>query len=568
MWAARQGGVYVPASKYTPPNPLLADIKNRDIYKPDGQKLTLVNPSYIGRQVNELLEKTSDLRVHLTSLNVIRKENAPDEWETIALNEISKGKKEYFDTSTIGGKQYFRLMRPHYIQKECLKCHSKQGYSEGDLRGGTSISIPTASIEAGLAKHSDLLGHIVIWIIGVLGIYIGRRHLIKLSLERAKHKNELLQSEQRFRLFAEMTYNWEEWINPDGSYKYISPSCKRITGFEPKDFMDNTNLFLSIIHPSDMPILEEHKAICKQQRDMNTCCIEPLSAEFRIVTQNGETKWINHVCRPVFDDQGNWLGQRVSNRDITEQQKLYRQLIQTQKFESLSVMASSIAHKFNNRLTIIVGTLGRAMRNLSEDSPIMDDLRSAKKAVWEISEISTNMLTFVGRTSTNIDQIDLGNLLEEMRGMISSSIPKTITIQEAKGHGTVVIKVDKVRLKQVLMNLIDNAVEAIDKEAGVISFSIGSVYCDESSFQTPFDTDGLRSGQYGFIEVSDTGCGMSEETASRVFEPFYTTHFSGRGLGMATVLGIVRAHRGFITINTKKEKGTTVRVLFPAAETS
>ena len=140
-WAAKQGGVYVPVSKYTPPNPYL-NVPDRDIKTSSGIPLTLVNPAYMTRQVNEMAADVHGHQSRLSSLNPIRPENTPDPWETAALKSFEKGVKEAGSVERIAGEEYMRFMRPFLTEKDCLKCHASQGYKEGDIRGGISVSIP------------------------------------------------------------------------------------------------------------------------------------------------------------------------------------------------------------------------------------------------------------------------------------------------------------------------------------------------------------------------------------------------------------------------------------------
>ena len=140
-WATLHGGVYAPATEQTPPNPYLA-VPERDIVTPSGKALTLINPAYMTRQVHELVAEAFGVRAHLTSLNPIRPGNAPDEWERQALLAFGRGEKESVSFEALDGESYLRFMRPMIAEKGCLKCHAAQGYREGDIRGGISVSIP------------------------------------------------------------------------------------------------------------------------------------------------------------------------------------------------------------------------------------------------------------------------------------------------------------------------------------------------------------------------------------------------------------------------------------------
>ena len=193
-WAAKQGGVYVPVSEMTPANPYLK-VPNRDIKTSNSLSLTLVNPAYMTRQVYELgMEAHNDIQGHITSLNPIRPENRPDPWETESLKAFQRGIKKTDIIEMMSGKEQFRLMMPFVTEKACLKCHAVQGYKEGDIRGGISVSIlmdPLRSIErsriAGLT-----VAHGFLWIMGLTGLGIGARRLRSQTLQREKLEENLL----------------------------------------------------------------------------------------------------------------------------------------------------------------------------------------------------------------------------------------------------------------------------------------------------------------------------------------------------------------------------------------
>lgn len=171
-WATKHGGVYVPVTKDTPPNPYLSQIEERDITTPSGRQLTLMNPAYMTRQVLELGAEQYGLRGHLTSLNPIRPENAPDPWEKETLKGFDKNPVEVTSLEKINGQPHMRLMKPMVTEQRCLKCHASQGYKVGDIRGGVSVSVPMEPIWA--IANTDLkkmaLGYGAIWVLGLIGI--------------------------------------------------------------------------------------------------------------------------------------------------------------------------------------------------------------------------------------------------------------------------------------------------------------------------------------------------------------------------------------------------------------
>ena len=179
-WSAGHGGVYAPITKDTPPNPHLAHLKERDITTPSGRKLTLINPAYMTRQAHELGAAKYGLHGHITSLNPIRPENAPDPWETEALEEFEKGSVEAVALDEVDGQSYIRLMKPLITKQGCLKCHAVQGYKAGDIRGGISVTVPMEPIWtiANADSKKIVSGYIAIWIFGLAGIGITGKQIL------------------------------------------------------------------------------------------------------------------------------------------------------------------------------------------------------------------------------------------------------------------------------------------------------------------------------------------------------------------------------------------------------
>lgn len=187
-WNAGHSGVYVPVTEETQPNPYLSDMAERDITTPSGKLLTLINPAYMTHQVHELAEEEYGVRGHITSLNPIRPENVADPWETEALQAFEYGETEISSVEEMEGKAYMRLMRPLITEEGCLKCHAAQGYQEGDIQGGISVSIPMEPLWA-IERMNMLtlwLGHGLLWLVGFAGIVLGTRRLRRSASERRK----------------------------------------------------------------------------------------------------------------------------------------------------------------------------------------------------------------------------------------------------------------------------------------------------------------------------------------------------------------------------------------------
>ncbi len=314
-WAAKQGGVYVPVSEHTLPNPYL-HVSDRDITTSSGLSLTLVNPAYMARQVNQMAADIHGSQGHITSLNPIRPENSPDAWEAAALKSFERSIKEVSSVEKIAGEEYMRLMRPFLTEKACLKCHASQGYKEGDIRGGISVSIPMAplwAIERPLiAKIS--LAHLLLWLFGIAGILISKRGLEKQVLARERAEAVVSESANTLRIVADFTYDWEYWRSPDERFLYVSPSCERITGYTREEFVNDPELYSRIIHPDDRERVVAH---LREAQGYHELC----ELEFRIVRRDGQERWIGHACKLVLDANGQLLGRRASDRDITEHKR-------------------------------------------------------------------------------------------------------------------------------------------------------------------------------------------------------------------------------------------------------
>ena len=247
-----------------------------------------------------------------------------------------------------------------------------------------------------------------------------------------------------------------------------------------------------------------------------------------------------------------------------EKEKLESQIQHTQKLESLGVLAGGLAHDFNNLLVGILGNAELALQDLSELSPARQRLDDIKTAGMRASELTRQMLAYSGKGQFIIQPIDVNELVREMGHLLRASISKTIVFNHHFSENLPAIEGDAVQIRQVVMNLITNASEAIGNRSGVITLRTGLIEISRNDLAESFLNNNLPGGFYVAIEVLDTGVGMDEKTKSRMFDPFFTTKFAGRGLGLAAVMGIVRAHKGTIKVDSEIGKGSKFTVLFPS----
>ena len=261
----------------------------------------------------------------------------------------------------------------------------------------------------------------------------------------------------------------------------------------------------------------------------------------------------------------------IEFRDITDRKRaeeertqLERQLLQAQKMESLGVLAGGIAHDFNNLLTVIIGNLELAQVRIQKESRAIDNIRNAEAAATRAADLTKQMLAYSGKGKFVIEGIDINQLLEEMLHMLEVSISKKAALRFNLTNHLPTIEGDATQIRQIIMNLVINASEAIGDKSGVISVSTGCMDCDKRYLKDVWLEENITEGLYVYLEIADTGCGMDKQTMAKVFDPFFTTKFTGRGLGMAALLGIVRGHKGAIKIYSEPDKGTTFKILLPA----
>jgi two-component system cell cycle sensor histidine kinase/response regulator CckA len=259
----------------------------------------------------------------------------------------------------------------------------------------------------------------------------------------------------------------------------------------------------------------------------------------------------------------------VNVRDLTEVRRaeeerrgLDAKLEHAQKLESLGVLAGGIAHDFNNILVSILGRTDLIRVQLADSHQAQAHLLEVKQASRRAADLCQQMLAYAGRGRVEVGPVDLGRLVDDMGRMLEVAISKRVTMVSEYAPDVPTIVADASQLQQVVMNLITNASDACGGEAGTITRRIGRLTF--AAAQPSGLGHDLPPGDYVFLEIADTGCGMDAYTRSRMFDPFFTTKFTGRGLGMAAVLGIVRTHRGGIEVASESGRGTTVRVLFPA----
>ena len=314
------------------------------------------------------------------------------------------------------------------------------------------------------------------------------------------------------------------------------------------------------IHPDDYPKFE---AFLKEAAEHGV----PYTMELRIKRPDGIEKTIITICEPLCDSTGKVVKLRGTNQDITERKRaeeerqLFEQQLQhTQKLESLGVLSGGIAHDFNNILAIIIGYCGLIKMDYETADKNIPEI---EKAAERAAALCRQMMSYAGKAQLTMTQVNMWAMVDEMITLLKSTLPQNAEVKSDLPTNLPYINGDASQLRQIVMNLIINSSEAIGIEQGEIRVSLDKVTVSAKESIVDYNGKIISYGEYVCLEVTDNGCGMDEETKWRVFEPFYTTKFTGRGLGMSAVLGIITSHNGALQLFSQLGRGTTFRVYLP-----
>ncbi len=284
--------------------------------------------------------------------------------------------------------------------------------------------------------------------------------------------------------------------------------------------------------------------------------------------KDGNLIHISLTVSPIRDVSGQVVGASHVARDITEHKNLELQMRQTQRLESLGVLAGGIAHDFNNLLTGIIGNASLVTEMLPSQDPARQYLDNLMLASQRAADLTAQFLAYSGRGQFVVGPVNLTKVVSEVNLLIGASIPKTVSVHMELDPELTMVEADRNQMQQLLMNLILNGAEAVgENRPGSVVVRTSMQHLDHGYINAALVGSGIEPGAYACVEVRDDGCGMDEETKARIFEPFFTTKFTGRGLGLSAALGIVNAHKGAICVYSTPGHGTTFKVWLPAIAT-
>ena len=355
---------------------------------------------------------------------------------------------------------------------------------------------------------------------------------------------QLEPSHPRFQLLIEQNVDGMVIVGSDRTIRFVNPAAEAIFGKSWVELVGTTFRFPLVVGETT-------------EIDIAAPGGETLQAEMRIV----EIDW---------EEESAYL---ASLRDITvrkiaeeERKRAEVQMQQVQKLESLGVLAGGIAHDFNNLLMTIVAHAGLAAKKMPLESPGREHLLKIEQAALRGGELANQMLTYAGRGKPLIQAIHVSRLVEEMGHLLAVSISKRISLVYELSPDLPLVNVDPVQMRQVVMNLIINASEAIGERMGTITLKTGTMLVTDEYLSGCHVRGEFEDDTCVFLEVADTGIGIDSEALEKIFDPFFTTKFAGRGLGLAALLGIVRSHGGAIKVTSETGKGTAFRIILPRTQ--
>ena len=370
--------------------------------------------------------------------------------------------------------------------------------------------------------------------------------LVEDITERKRAEFALIESEERFRNMADNAPAIIWLANSDGHASFFNKHALTFAGIT-LDQATNHH-WAGIVHPDDRDrVVSSLTAAIASQGEAEL--------ELRLRRADGEYRSVLCITLPRFSG-GAYSGHIGIVVDITEWKRTHDQVLANQKLESLGVLAGGIAHDFNNLLGSILADAELAIETMPAGTAARDGVNRIKTVSLRAAGIVRQMMAYAGQEEAVQESLNLSVLIEEMLEFLKVSISKRAILETALAPNLPAIRANAAQIRQVVMNFIVNASEAIGGEPGIITVS--------TSMSPAGEVDGLTAGDYVRLVVTDTGCGMPDEVQARIFDPFYSTKSAGRGLGLASAQGIIRAHGGTILFTSKPGGGSRFEVLLPA----
>ena len=371
--------------------------------------------------------------------------------------------------------------------------------------------------------------------------------------ERKRTESALSESEERFRRVFEEGPLGLALVGKDFHFLKVNGALCQMVGYSEAELLQMS--FADITHPDDLGAnVELAEKLFKHE-------IPLYQLQKRYVRKNGEIVWIKLTASVIRDQRDEALYGLGMIEDMTEIKRAQEEALARQKLESLGVLAGGIAHDFNNLLGGILAEAELVEADLPPYSSPVEEIRRIKQSALRGSEIVRELMIYAGQNQKAlVEAVDVSQLAEEMLELLKVSISKHAVLSTVLRDNLPAVQGNAAQIRQVVMNLVINASEAIGEKQGVITVTTAQMSGSEN---LAFNGATLPQGDYVRLQVSDTGCGMTEAVKAKIFDPFFSTKFAGRGLGLGVVQGIVRGHGGTIDLKSSPGEGTTFQVFLP-----
>lgn len=574
-WATSHGGVYVPVTARTPSNPYLALIPDRDIKKPSGELMTLMNPAYMMRQMNEDFAQLYGISVHITSLKPLRPENKPDPWEAAALKEFEHKKNEVFEFTAINHKPCLRLIRPMMVTEGCLKCHAHQGYKIGDIRGGISITLPMSLLrEMSRSHHAGVIGgHLLLWLTGAAALLMGRKRISRTTQRQMEAEAEKRRLRHLLSNIINSMPSIVVGVNPEGRVLEWNREAEKESGI-------SADIARGRLVEDIYPFLSEEMSRVKIALHEGV----PNRA-LRVPKQvNGETRYCNITVYPLITNSVTGAVIRID--DITDRVRIDEMMIQTEKMLSVGGLAAGMAHEINNPLAGIMQNVqvirNRLSPNISKNLQAAADCHITMEALQDYIEkrgipeminaimesghraarIVSNMLNFSRKSETLLQPHRLEQLLDKTIEITSNDYNlkknydfRHFNIIRQYAPNTPPVWCESVQIQQVFLNILKNGAQAMRDNSG---------QCPDPTFILRIFPD--KDQKFVSVEIEDNGPGLPQELIKRAFEPFFTTKPVGMGVGLGLSVSyfiITETHKGALSVESPPGKGAKFIIRLP-----